>query len=58
MVEDRGDWCISRQRIWGVPIPIFYCVDCGREIIDDETIKAIQELFAREGSNSWFIYEA
>ena len=58
MVEDRGDWCISRQRIWGVPIPIFYCEDCGREIIDDETIKAIQELFAREGSNAWFIYEA
>jgi len=58
MVEDRGDWCISRQRIWGVPIPIFYCKDCGKEIINDETINAVKELFAKEGSNAWFIYEA
>jgi len=58
MVEDRGDWCISRQRLWGVPIPIFYCNECGREIIDDETIKAVQDLFAREGSDAWFIYDA
>lgn len=47
MVEDRGDWCISRQRIWGVPIPIFYCKDCGKEIINDETINAVKELFAK-----------
>lgn len=57
MVEERGDWCISRQRIWGVPIPIFYCKDCGKEIINDETINAIKTLFAKEGSNAWFKYE-
>ena len=58
MVEDRGDWCISRQRIWGLPIPIFYCKECGKEIINDETINAIKTLFAKEGSNAWFKYEA
>ena len=58
MVEDRGDWCISRQRIWGLPIPIFYCKDCGKEIINDETIEAVKNLFAKEGSNSWFKHEA
>lgn len=58
MVADRGDWCISRQRTWGVPIPIFYCEDCGKEIITDETIKHVQELFAEHGSNIWFEKEA
>jgi isoleucyl-tRNA synthetase len=54
MVADRGDWCISRQRTWGVPIPIFYCEDCGKEIITDETIKKVQEIFRLEGSDAWF----
>ncbi|NMA66850.1 MAG: isoleucine--tRNA ligase [Clostridiaceae bacterium] len=58
MVEDRNDWCISRQRIWGVPIPIFYCDDCGKEIINKDTIEAIKNLFAKEGSNAWYKYEA
>ena len=58
MVKDRSDWCISRQRAWGVPIPIFYCADCGKEIINDETIKHIQKLFAEHGSNIWFAKEA
>lgn len=58
MVRDRGDWCISRQRIWGVPIPIFYCKDCGKEIINDETIKAVAELFRVKGSNSWYDTDA
>ncbi|MGI6086116.1 MAG: isoleucine--tRNA ligase [Acetivibrionales bacterium] len=58
MVEERGDWCISRQRLWGLPIPIFYCKDCGKEIINDQTINAIKTLFAKEGSNAWFKYEA
>lgn len=58
MVEDRGDWCISRQRIWGLPIPIFYCTDCDKPIINDETIEAVKNLFAKEGSNAWFKYEA
>ena len=57
MVEDRSDWCISRQRLWGVPIPIFYCGKCGREIINKDTIEAVKNLFAKEGSNAWFKYE-
>ncbi len=58
MVRDRGDWCISRQRIWGVPIPIFYCKDCGKELITDASIKAVSDLFRKKGSNSWYAMEA
>lgn len=58
MVRDRADWCISRQRLWGVPIPAFYCEDCGGYIINNDTIKAVRDLFAREGSNAWYKYEA
>ncbi|RXE58445.1 isoleucine--tRNA ligase [Acetivibrio mesophilus] len=58
MVRDRGDWCISRQRIWGVPIPIFYCKDCKKELINDDTIKAVAKLFAEKGSDSWYEYDA
>lgn len=58
MVKDRGDWCISRQRIWGVPIPIFYCKECGIELINDETINAVKNLFKEKGSDSWFYTEA
>jgi isoleucyl-tRNA synthetase len=58
MVRDRGDWCISRQRTWGVPIPIFYCDDCGETIINNETIDRISTLFAEYGSDIWFIKEA
>ncbi|MGI1658223.1 MAG: isoleucine--tRNA ligase [Desulfitobacterium sp.] len=58
MVADRGDWCISRQRTWGVPIPIFFCEDCGKEIITDETITKVQEIFRAEGSDAWFVRPA
>ena len=58
MVAEREDWCISRQRIWGVPLPIFYCQDCGEAVIDREIIEAVAALFAREGSDAWFIREA
>ena len=54
MVRDRSDWCISRQRTWGVPIPIFYCEDCGKEIINDDTISFIVNLVREHGSNIWF----
>ena len=57
MVADRNDWCISRQRTWGVPIPIFYCEDCGEPIISHDTIEKIAQLFEKEGSVSWFKYE-
>ncbi len=58
MVANRGDWCISRQRTWGVPIPIFYCRDCGKEIINDRTIAHLQELFKEHGADIWFAREA
>lgn len=58
MVAERGDWCISRQRTWGVPIPIFYCAKCNEPIITDDTITHIQNLFRKHGSNIWFAKEA
>ena len=58
MVTDRSDWCISRQRLWGVPIPIFYCEECGEFHIDDASIKAVSDLFRKEGSDAWWTHEA
>ena len=58
MVTDRSDWCISRQRLWGVPIPIFYCEECGEAHIDDASIKAVSELFRKEGSDAWWTHDA
>lgn len=58
MIADRGDWCISRQRTWGVPIPIFYCEACGKEIINDDTINHVKGLIKEHGSDVWFAREA
>ena len=54
MIKGRNDWCISRQRTWGVPLPIFYCKDCEEPYVTDESIKKIQEIFREKGSNAWY----
>ncbi len=54
MVEGRPDWCISRQRNWGVPIPAFTCQDCGETVMNDDTLDAVIKLFREQGSDHWF----
>ena len=58
MIKGRNDWCISRQRTWGVPLPIFYCKDCGEPYVTEESIKKIQNVVRTEGTNAWWAKEA
>ena len=54
MVRERTDWCISRQRKWGLPIPVVYCKHCGKPVVTEESIESIASIFEKEGSNAWF----
>ena len=64
MFKSRADWCVSRQRVWGVPIPAFYCVGCNKEsleavvLLDQKVINHVADIFERESSDSWYKYEA
>ena len=58
MVEARPDWCLSRQRTWGVPLTVLSCTECGEVLVDRQACERIKELFQKEGSDAWFKYEA
>lgn len=56
MIRDRGDWCLSRQRVWGVPIPAFYCEGCQASILQGDLVRRVADMIAEEGSASWWQY--
>ena len=58
MIRERSDWCISRQRRWGLPIPVFYCEDCKKPVCTDESIESVAAIFEKKGSNAWFEIDA
>ncbi len=57
MVEGRPDWCLSRQRAWGVPLTVFFCKDCGEIVVDEEVAGRIDALFLKEGADAWFRHD-
>lgn len=58
MLRNRPDWCVSRQRVWGVPIPAFYCQGCNKAIVDPRIINAVADIFERESADAWYAHEA
>ena len=54
MIKERADWCISRQRTWGVPLPIYYCKECNKEYVTRESIEKLKEIFKEKSSNAWW----
>ncbi len=54
MIQSRPDWCVSRQRLWGVPIPAFFCEKCGKAITDPKPLRRIRDLYAKEGAGIWY----
>ncbi len=58
MIKNRPDWCVSRQRVWGVPITVFYCDDCDEAVANAEVVSHVADIFERENSDAWYNLEA